>query len=310
MTTLVVGGGAMGSLFAGRLALAGEPVVLYSRPSTHLATITHQGLTVINRDGTSGAVALRVADSPAAVPPVDRVLVMVKAFATRDALTPLAGVLSRACPVLSLQNGLGNDDAMLAALPGRPVFLGTTSQGARRLAPGVVRHTGAGPTVVGALDRHGETTARELAELLTGSGIATAAAGDIRPWVWRKLAVNAAINGPTALAGVPNGWIATDPGLRDTARTLAGEIAVLARTRGIELDDIDATVISIAEATTENHSSMWQDLVARRPTEVGAIYEAAIALAAGEGLDLPVNRAVAALIHAREAAPEDTHGRD
>ena len=310
MRTLIVGAGAMGSLFAARLALAGIPVTLYSHPSPHVATIAATGLRLIERGEQERCVSLPVMTEPARLPPFDLALVMVKAWATESALAPLASHLASAIPVLSLQNGLGNEAAIGRALPGWPVLLGTTAQGARRLGPGVVRPTGAGPTVLGAPAAGADPTARAIARLLTDAGIATAPVDDVQRWLWRKLAVNAAINGPTALGEVPNGSIATDARLRETAMLLAGEIAATARAQGIELDDIEATVLEVARATAENHSSMWQDVVAGRRTEVGAIYDTAIASGAAAGLANPVCRVIAALIHAREAAREVPDGRD
>ena len=206
--------------------------------------------------------------------------------------------------MLTLQNGLGNQEAIQQALPGHEVLPGVTSQGAVRTGPGAVRHTGAGPTVIGWPSGAIDDRVTQIAGQFKTAGIATAAVGDIERWVWRKLAVNAAINGPTALAAVPNGAIATDPRLRAAADILAGEVAAVARARGLSLDRIEELVAEIAQATATNRSSMWQDLAAGRRTEVAAIYDAVIAVGEQAGIATPANRVLSALIHAREAHHE------
>jgi 2-dehydropantoate 2-reductase len=127
-----------------------------------------------------------------------------------------------------------------------------------------------------------------------------AAVADVERHVWRKLAVNVAINGPTALAGVPNGAVATEADLGQAAEILAGEVEAVARTRGLELGDVAAAVAEVVRSTAANHSSMLQDLEQGRRTEVAAIYGAVVAEATRVGLAVPTTRVVAALLAARE----------
>ena len=302
MRILVIGAGAMGSLFAARFALAGTEVTLFGRPSPHLSAIQTSGLWLAELDGRRRQVPIPVMSRPDALDGTgwDLALVMVKAWATAVALAPLHPYLRLQTTLLTLQNGLGNLAAIHQALPGHEVLAGVTAQGAIRTEPGAVRHTGNGPTVVGRPSGAITEAVREIAARFTDSGIPATAVGDSEQWIWRKLAVNAAINGPTALAGVPNGVIATDPRLKAAADTLAGEVATVARALGFDLDRVEDLVAETARATTTNHSSMSQDLEAGRRTEVAAIYDAMIEAGARVGFDTPANRVVSALIHARE----------
>jgi 2-dehydropantoate 2-reductase len=301
---VVLGAGAMGSLMAGRLALAGSDVVLLGRPSSHLARIADTGLTLTEDDGSSRDIPLSVTTDSAAVAEIDLLVVLVKSWATAEALAPIRDRLPATAMVLTLQNGLGNVAAIRAALGDdasiRDVMIGVTAQAARREGAGVVRHTGDGPTAIGRPD--GLTTPRlsAAATAFVSAGFSTVVVPDIERWVWRKLAVNAAINGPTALAGVPNGAIRSDPELRAAAIILAAEVAAIARARGIKLDHIAAAVDKVARDTALNRSSMLQDFDAHERTEVDAIYGLMIAESERLGIGVPASRVVAALIRAHE----------
>lgn len=292
----------MGSLFAARFALAGIEVALFGRPSPHLSAMQASGLWLEELDGRRRQVPIPIVSRPDAIAGAgwDLALVMVKAWATTAALAPLHPHLGLETAILTLQNGLGNLDAIQEALPGREVLAGVTAQGAVRPGPGAVRHTGNGPTVVGRASGAMTDAVRAIAARFNVAGIPTTAVGDSERWIWRKLAVNAAINGPTALAGVPNGAIASDPRLKAAAEVLAGEVATVARALGLELDRVEELVAETARATTTNRSSMLQDLEAGRRTEVAAIYDAMIEAGLRVGVDTPANRVVSALIHARE----------
>ncbi|MDQ3411384.1 MAG: 2-dehydropantoate 2-reductase [Chloroflexota bacterium] len=302
---LVIGAGAMGSLIAARLAVAGVEVTLFGRPSPHLAAIQHAGLRLEERDTTHRQVPLRVATDPAAAATATHALVLVKAWATRDALRPLRCYLPPDSLVLTLQNGLGNREAIQDELPAHDIVAGVTSQAALRPRPGAVRHTGDGPTLIGRGSAVVDDRPRQVAAILTGAGIQTAAVADIDHWIWRKLAVNAAINGPTALTGRANGAVADDPRLRAAAGVLAGEVAAVARALRFDLARIEETVVDVARTSALNRSSMLQDLDAGRRTEVAAIYDAVIEAGAQGGIDTPALRLMAALIHAREQPGKD-----
>lgn len=312
---VVVGAGAMGSLVAARLALASVAVRLLGRPSPHLAAIAGGGLRLAELDGSVQTVALAATDRSAVAADADVVIVLVKTWATGEALTPLRSRLRAGTMVLSLQNGLGNAAVIRAALgtgPPADVVLGVTSQAALRAAPGVVRHTGVGPTWIGREGGEIDARLRDVADTFSAAGLPTVAVPDVERAVWRKLAVNAAVNGLTALAGVPNGAIVADPGLREAAGILAGEAEAVARGHGLELGDVGAAVDAVARATAANRSSMLRDLERGVRTEVEAIHGALVAAGAAVGIDAPANRVVAALVRARErgrAAPDEASDR-
>jgi 2-dehydropantoate 2-reductase len=300
---VVLGAGAMGSLVAARLALADVDVTILSRPSPHLAAIRDDGLTLETLDGAERVVRLRVSEQAATVHSAEVVIVLVKTWATVTAVAPLRPHLTPRTMVLTLQNGLGNLAAIDQALGGDLAVdrvAGVTAQGALRPRPGLVRETGVGATMIGRADGRIDSALERVAAVFTTAGMETRAVTDIDYWIWRKLSINAAINGLTALAGVSNGAIVTDPGLREAATILANEVAVVADAKGFRLGDVPSAVAEVAHATATNRSSMLHDLETGNRTEVDAIHGAVVAVARSVGVAVPANQVVAALIRARE----------
>lgn len=319
MRITVVGAGAMGTLVAARLsntvapdAGGGAPyehptrVVLYGRPGEHLDTVARDGVSLTERDGTTNPVKLHATSDAAEVEGSDLVICLVKAWASGESVAPLKSYLTRDTIVLTLQNGLGNAAQLRSALLHegvRPhVWLGVTTQAAIRTGPGAITHTGSGITVIGRKSSEVNPRLRQVAATLTNGSWQTSAVDDIHRWVWRKLAVNAAINPVTALAGVPNRAIRENGELQKAARIIASEVAAVATARGISLDtkELIAAVNDVAGATGDNRSSMLVDLESGMRTEIDAINGAIVSEARRHGIPVPANQLMTALVHARE----------
>lgn len=320
MRITVVGAGAMGTLVAARLSSAvtadaadGDNsverptrIVLYGRPSEHLDTIARNGVTLTEQDGSTSTISLHATSEPAAVEGSDLVICLVKAWASGESVAPLKSYLTRDTIVLTLQNGLGNAAQLRSALLHdgvRPhVWLGVTTQAAIRPEPGTITHTGAGITVIGRKSSEVNPRLREIASTMTNGAWPTTAVEDIHRWVWRKLAVNAAINPITALAGVPNRAIREDSELQRAAKIIASEVAAVASERGISLGskEIMAAVNDVAEATGDNRSSMLVDLEHGSRTEIDAINGAIVSEARRQKVPVPANHLMTALVRARE----------
>lgn len=327
MRITIVGAGAMGSLMAARLAaIAGKPgatpdtsveqVTLLGRPSDHLAAIQERGLHLIEQSGASHIVPIHATIDPAEVEGSNVVLVLVKAWASAEAAAPLAPYLNRDTIVITLQNGLGNASALRSALLNdgvRPhVYLGVTTQAAMRTEAGVIHHTGSGITALGRRANPVNAAVRDIASVLSASGMPTVAVDDIHRWVWRKLAVNAAINPLTALAGVRNAAVSTDASLRQAAETIAREVVLVGKASGvqIELQEVLAAIDDVARSTGENRSSMLVDLESGTQTEIDAINGAIIAEARRHAIRVPANQIMTALVRAREGRQNGAGERD
>ena len=290
-----MGAGSLGSLLGGLLARE-HAVTLVGR-DPHVRAVQESGLAV------EGAVESRV--RPAARTDVpggrfDCALVTTKAFDTGAAARDLAAAGVDLDTVLSLSNGLDNETTLAGTIDAA-VLAGTCTYGAMTPEPGVVRCTGVGRVVMGARRGGPSAAADRVGTAFDEAGIETTVAADMPRRLWEKLAVNAGINAPTALARVENGALLAGPG-NAVARRAAREVARVARASGVDLSDGEATaaVERVAEATAANTSSMQQDVLADRRTEVDAILGSAVDRGDDFGVPTPTLRTLADLLRAWE----------
>jgi 2-dehydropantoate 2-reductase len=292
MEVLVYGAGALGSLIGGLLARVHDVTLVGRDP--HMRRIREDGLQI------DGAVDARV--RPRALTEgthrtADLALVTTKAYDTDAAARALAtGEYDAVC---SLQNGL-TEERLVAAL--EPTVLGgTASYGALLSEPGRVTCTGTGEVVVGSLAGGRDPLAERVGTAFDEAGIETTVAADMPRRRYEKLAVNAGINGPSALARLSNGETLDGPG-GEVAREAAREVARVARADGVALgeDKAVAAVERVAADTAANRSSMHEDVATGRRTEVDAIYGAVAERADRFGAAAPTCRTLAALIRAWE----------
>ena len=295
----IVGAGALGTLFGQRLAASGNPVVLLERRRDVVDAVKRAGLRV---DG--DAKDVEITDEPRRLSGVEVLFVFVRATDTLRALRPFAGEISPATAVVSLQNGLGNEEAIKAALGSLiSLVIGATTEQALTVGPGDARRLGEGTTVVGSAGASPETCNR-VSRLLAEAGFRATSAYDIRPHLWGKLIANAAINPVAALLDRSNGVILADENAGEVARSLAQEAATVASAMRIPLPFSDpwTYVRSIVEQTAELDNSMLGDLRAGVPTEIDAINGAVVAAGRRAAVATPYNETVTALVKAREAA--------
>ncbi|TAM74341.1 2-dehydropantoate 2-reductase [bacterium] len=300
----LVGGGAMGTLFAWILAPVADVCVLDVR-SEQVAALAQEV-----REEHGDPRMVRATLRPQDLYACEMLFIFVKAQDTLNALRPFAGKIDPACVVVSLQNGLGNEEALKAALGGRlALVLGVTTEGATELSSGLVRRAGSGITMLGGAGASPSTVAA-VRDLLTAAGLSTQAVYDIRPQIWGKLVANAAINPVTALLDAPNGILLDDEDARELARAIALETVAVAEAARISLPFHDPCeyVNSVASSTARNISSMLADLRAGRRTEIEAINGAIVTMARRYGLGAPCNEAMVHLVRARERMSVAAHG--
>ncbi len=299
MRIAVIGAGAMGSLFAARLAPVASVVVL-SRWAEAIAEIRARGLRLVDAEG-EHTHFVPIASDPSAAAPADLALVLVKSYDTARAAAWVAAALAPAGLALTLQNGLGNAEILAAKVGLHRTVQGVTSEGATLLGPGRVRHAGSGVTSVGTKP---EIAARlgEVVTLFRQAGFATDLSDQVDSLVWGKLVINAGINPLTALLDVPNGALVKNDAARAALRLAVGEAAAIAAKVGISLPypDAAARAEEICRATAANLSSMLQDVRRGSRTEIDAINGALVSAAESAGLAAPVNRLLWHLVRARE----------
>ena len=304
-TIVVLGPGAMGCLISALLTRGGANVVLLDRHPDRARLINDRGV-ILEEAGHTETIPVRAVADPASAGPAGLVIVCVKAYDTA-ASAGAAAAVAGAADVLSLQNGVGNVEALAAALGAGRVLGGTTAQGANLVGPGHVIHAGKGETVIGEPGGGGER-ARRAAAILAAAGVPARATNDLEALIWSKVAINAAINPLTALLRVRNGALAEMPAARALMEAAAAETAAVAEARGITLlyPDARARAVEVARATAENISSMHADARAQRRTEIEQINGAVAAEAERLSVPAPVNAALTALIRALQESYDRT----
>jgi len=286
---LIVGSGALATYFAGRLSSAGVEVMMLGTWAEGLAAL-HQG--GAHLDGL-GRYRVQVSDTPADCHGLKYALVLVKSWQTERAGYQLADCLSEDGLVVTLQNGLGNDEILTRFLGPKRVTRGVTTIGAALLAPGFVRSSGKGEATI---EAHPRLT--KLVELLRVAEFEVNVVRDALPFVWGKLMINAAINPLTALLRVKNGELLENPQARALMIDLAREAALVAEAGGVILPNPipECTVEEVAKDTYDNISSMLQDVLRGAPTEVDAINGAIVRTGEQKGIPTPFNRAAWLLV--------------
>ena len=303
MKIAVIGAGAMGSLFGGLLAEAGREVWLYDIWQEHVDTLNREGLH-IERDGKSRPIMVRATSDVAKIGQVDLAVIFVKSTITAAAAKTAAQLLAPEGMVITLQNGMGNAEAIAEYIDASNILVGTTSHGATFLGPGTIRHAGTGATILGAWKASDEKrmAARHVAEFFSNSAIETEAVDEVLHIVWGKLLVNVGINAITALTGIKNGELPDLEVTKSLSRSAVEEAIAVAQAQGINTrEDAVEHVFQVAEATGPNRSSMGQDVDHHRLTEIGAINGFIVREAHRLGLPAPVNATLTGLVETLQA---------
>jgi 2-dehydropantoate 2-reductase len=300
MKTVIMGAGAMGSLFGGLLALGGEEVWLVDIWKEHIDTIRSKGL-VLEEKGKTQPISIHATTEVASVGKADLVLIFVKTYHTEKVVSDARVLQKESTVFLTLQNGLGNEETICKYIDRKKVLLGVTGQGATLLGSGQIRHAGWGKTYVGELDHQMTDRAVRMAQMFCSAGIETETSPNIHDHVWGKLLVNVGINALTALTGFKNGQLLDYPETTRLMERLVFEAAEVARKKGVHIEEDPIEKVRKAiEATRENRSSMGQDFDHRRKTEIDAINGAVVREAQPLGISAPFNQAVTDLVKAIE----------
>ena len=294
---LIMGSGAMASLFAARLSSSNVPVTMFAIRPENVAALRQNGVCLVDKSGIERNYPVKVVSQTSECPPSRYALVTVKSWQTQRTAWHLAECLAEDGLALTLQNGLGNREQLAHVLGADRVTLGVTTIGATLLAPGKVQQAGEGVISLSAHPR-----LAPLSNILQTAGFIIETAPDAAILLWGKLVINAAINPLTALLRVPNGELLKRSQARLLLQATAREAAAVAIAQGIQLPYPDPVVAaeSIARNTAGNHSSMLQDVQRGGPTEIDAICGAIVHAGEHTGVPTPINRTLWQLVKALE----------
>lgn len=292
---LIVGTGALATLFASRMSASGVPVSMLGTWQAGLEALRREGARLVGPGGLEESFQVDVSSDPLDFREVRLALVLVKAWQTERAAAQLKRCLATDGLAVTLQNGLGNHEILARTLGLRRAALGVTTTGATLLGPGLARPGGEG---VVSLQDHPRIY--QLADLLKQAGFAVQIVQDARSLVWSKVVINAAINPVTALLRVPNGTLLERPAARWLMSHLAREAANVAAAEGIRLTyrDPAGAAADVARRTAANYSSMLQDVRRGARTEIDAICGAIVRTGEQHGIAAPLNHTCWRLVQA------------
>jgi len=301
-TIVIVGAGAMGCLFAARLAEQGARVTLVDVDRERLAAIGRDGVTLVD-DAGRRAVAVGASVADAVAGPVDLLVLFTKGLHSAVAIASVAHLASADTIALTLQNGIGNAELLADVFGVDRVLLGTAHVPADLALPATVETHGFGHLDLGGLTPPAHRFAPAAAEWLRRAGFDAHIADDVNAVVWEKVAFNAALNATGMICQVANAGVDNPSGRRIAASVVAETVAVAAAA-GIVIDAarIDATVDLALRDHAHHKASMLQDREHRRRTEIETINGAIAREGARLGVPTPVCDTLADLVRIIEAA--------
>lgn len=299
MRVAVVGAGAVGGYFGGRLAAAGNQVHLLAR-GEHLRALQKNGLRIRSPLGDLERLMVPATDDPHGVGPVDVVLITVKAYDLAAAANTAQLLIDDDTAVIGLQNGITAEDELSATLGADRVLGGVAYIEAVVAAPGMIEHRSSFARLLfGELDGGRSSRVDAFQRSCKEAGIDATVSEDIRRDLWNKWIFICAFSGMTALCRQPIGAILSDDDLLRAYRRLLQELVSLGRAKGIELSE-DAVEERLTFSREKLHpqmrSSLQGDLERGKPLELDALNGHAVRLGRRLGVDTPANEMVYAAL--------------
>ncbi len=256
---------------------------------------------------TRRGIKIRIRQSPGNLRSYELILVMVKAYSTRLVARELRSKIGKGSSVVTLQNGLGNVEALSRSL-GNRVLGGSTTEASLRLGPGEVEHTGSGTTLVGELDGSRSGSVVSVVRLLRGAGFPSLVTRYVEGVIWSKAVLNSAINPVSGLTRLRNGQLTRVRGVGELMLGVLDEGIRVGRAEGVKLNRkyLSNLLSKILRSTARNRSSMLQDISNERMTEVRQLNGAIVDLGVKHGIETPLNSALLGLVIGLESRSRES----
>ncbi len=295
MKICMLGTGSLGSTIGGTLAQGGSEVYFIDQWKDHIDAINENGLKMTD-EKEDWYVKVDARTSAEGIGPVDLVIVLVKSFATREAVSQLkeTNVIGKDTLVMSLQNGLGNEETIAEVVGEDNVISGKTYVGGRLLSPGYVSAGVKGKyTYIGELT--GEITDRiqAVCDEFNKAGLLCEVSDNIKGLIWDKLLINVAAGALCGITRLPYGPLYEEEYIKETAVAAIKEGIEVAKAAGVKLksEDPEYPWYAASEGLPETFkTSILQSLELKRPTEIDFINGSVVEWGKKFGIPTPVNR--------------------
>ena len=286
----VMGAGAVGCYYGGKLARAGHEVVLIARPA-HVQAISRDGLRM-ETTTFDEHVRLNASSDPSMVHGAQLVLFCVKSLDTESAGALMLPHLARDALVLCLQNGVDNADRLRTVLPQHAVAAAVVYVATEMTGPGHVKHHGRGELVI-----EPSSVSQAIAQALIAAGVPTEISSNVRGALWTKLIINCAYNAVSAIAQLPYGITVVGEGIQNVMRDVVAECQAVAKADGVQVaGDVDAAIGKIFETMPNQLSSTGHDLSRGKRTEIDYLNGLIVRRGEALGVATPANRVLWALV--------------
>ena len=288
---IILGAGAIGSFYGSQLS--GNNEVLFIGRKPHVDVINRHGLTVLGAN--AGIYNLRAVDNLDHIPEATLLICSMKASALTNSIQQVQGLIQPDTVVLLLQNGLGNEDICNRYLPPEmEIVRGLSLFGVQTVEPGVVEVMFVGLTVI-----PDSRTGRHVKELFESSGLSVRLSGDMDYEIWMKLVLNCVINPLTAIYRVPNNSIVNEF-LKPVIAAIIDECKTVADAEGVRLPDNMLDTVYNAASDYSNYSSMCQDIMRGRDTEIEFLNGKVVELGKKHGIPTPINNVITNMVRFME----------
>ena len=303
MRIVVVGPGAIGCLIAAFLSKGKEEIWLLDKYKERAETINQKGIAIEGISGNWQAQVKATAEVKD-IGQVDLIIICVKSYNTKEAISSAEAAIGDNTRILTLQNGIGNIEIASELAGADKVIGGVTNLGATYLDTGKIRHAGNGETVIGRIDGKIPVEMRAIREIFNKVGLLTRISRDIKGLLWSKLIINVGINALTAITRLNNGRLTEFEGTRRILMKAVSEALKIAKRKRIRLiyDDPLAKVEAVCEATATNVSSMLQDVLKKKRTEIDFINGVIVRQGQELGIAVPTNAMLVDLVKTLEAS--------
>lgn len=286
---LVVGAGAVGGYFGACIARSGRRVIFLVKEN-YINLLKEKKIRIKSVNGDFSVDAEFITDCKSAGV-VDLILFCVKSYDTESAIISTIPAIGENTVIVSLQNGVDNEEKIGKIAGMEKVIGGVAYIGARLLQPGIIEHSAAGRVAIGELDGTITERVKEIGSLFENAGVPCEISRNIKTILWKKLMWNAAFNPITALTGCTIKEVMDNPLSRELVRDVMKEVSCVAKYEGVEITDSDIDdAIRFSEGIGHVKTSMLHDIEGGKRLEIEALNGTVVKIGKTHGLNVPLNR--------------------
>lgn len=290
----------MGCRFGVAFADAGADVWLYDIWTQHVQYIAKNGLVIEDGMGGKRILNMNSVSDMKLMPMSDVVVIFTKSMHTKEAIKKALPIIGKDTTILTLQNGIGNIEAIREIISKSSIIAGVTNYASDLLKAGHVELKGTGLTKMMALEDRSKSMATQLVNMLNKSGHNAQLSNDVLIDIWEKVAFNAALNTTTAITGLTVGEIGSIKESKKLLFDISSEVVRVANAEGINANDkhVHEMIESVFDPkmSGEHKTSMLQDRLLKRKTEIDAVCGKVITIGKKHGINTPRLECVYAIV--------------